>query len=49
MQLAQMDDQLRRLGLQQNQSQWNDSFGLDAAKFRYGQDRDLAGYGSGAF
>lgn len=49
LQLARMDDALRRLSLQQQQSQHDDVFGLDAARFRYGQDRDLAGFGSGAY
>lgn len=45
--LAQMDDVIRRMSLQQNQSQWNDSFGLQAGQFQYQKDRDLAQYGAG--
>jgi hypothetical protein len=46
-QMAQMDDQIKRLGLAQNQSQWNDSFGLDGGKFQYQKDRDVALAGLG--
>lgn len=46
-QLALMDDALRRLGLQQQQSQFDSTFGLDAARFQYGKDKDLAMYGAG--
>ena len=46
-QLALMDDALRRLGLAQNQSQFNDTFGLEAGRFQYQKDRDLAQYGAG--
>lgn len=45
--LAQMDDQIRRMTLRQNQDQWNDEFGLRAGRFQYEKDRDLAGYGGG--
>jgi hypothetical protein len=47
LQMATMDDQIKRLGLAQNQSQWNDSFGLDAGKFNYQKDRDVALAGLG--
>jgi hypothetical protein len=48
MQIAQMDDQLKRLGLAQSQSQFNDQFGLSAGQFQYQKDRDaaLAGLGN---
>jgi hypothetical protein len=46
-QMAQMDDQIKRLGLAQNQSQWDDSFGLQGAQFGYQKDRDLAIAGLG--
>ena len=46
--LAMMDDTIRRMSLQQNQSQFNDQFGLQAGRFQYEKDRDLAGYGTGA-
>lgn len=48
LQLANMDDQLQRLNLNQRQSQHNDTFGLDAARFGYGKDRDAFLFGSGA-
>lgn len=32
-------------GLGEQQRQWNDSFGLEGAKFRYGQDRDVVNAG----
>jgi hypothetical protein len=47
MALAQMNDQLQRAQLGQQKSQFDDNFGLNAAQFQYGKDRDLAGYGSG--
>lgn len=58
MQMAQMDDQLRRLGLSeqgrqfdaslgQRKSEFDDNFGWDVSQGLYGRDRDLALYGSG--
>lgn len=58
MQLAQMQNSLQRaslsegarqfdLGLGERRRQFDDSFGLDAARFRYQQDRDLAGQAVG--
>jgi hypothetical protein len=46
-QMAQMDDQIKRLGLAQDQSHWNDSFGLEGGKFQYQKDRDVALAGLG--
>lgn len=46
--IAEMDAALRRAGLSESARQHDDSFGLDAAKYKYGQDRDLALYGFGA-
>lgn len=56
MQLAQMQNSLQRaslsegarqfdLGLGERRRQFDDSFGLDAARFRYQQDRDLVNAG----
>lgn len=42
LQMAQMDDQLQRLGLDQRQSQWDDSYGLDKSDRQYQRDRDAA-------
>ncbi len=42
MQMAQMDDQLRRMGLQQSQSQFNDNYGLQVNDAQYARDRDAA-------
>ena len=47
MQIAQMDAELKRMGLSQQQSQFNDQFGLQGAQFQYLKDRDLAGFGAG--
>ncbi len=46
--IAEMDAELKRMGLAQSQSQWNDSFGLSAAQFEYLKNRDLLGYGTGS-
>ena len=46
LQMAQMDDQLRRLGLAEQGRQHDDNFGLDAGRFQYGKDRDLFTYGA---
>lgn len=48
MQIAQMQNAMQQAQLGQQARQWDDSFGLNAAQFRYMQDRDLAGYGTGA-
>ena len=42
LQLANMDNELRRYGLQQQQSQFNDQFGLQRSQFEYDMDRDAA-------
>lgn len=47
--LAEMDDAVRRLGISENARQWDDSFGLDAAKFKYGQNRDTVLFGYGGY
>jgi hypothetical protein len=46
-QMAQMDDQIKRLGLAQNQSQFNDEFGWNVSQGLYGRDRDVALAGLG--
>lgn len=47
LQIANMDAQLRKMGLAENARQFDDSFGLQGAQFRYLQDRDLANAGLG--
>lgn len=47
LQLGQMDNELRRLGLSEQARQFNDQFGLEGARFRAQQDRDLALFGAG--
>jgi len=42
-----MDSELKRMGLAQSQSQFNDQFGLQAGQFEYQKDRDLATFGTG--
>ena len=48
LQMAQMDDALRRMQIGESGRQWNDQFGLSAGRFQYEKDRELAGYGAGA-
>lgn len=45
--LAQLDNAYRYAALGQNQSQFNDQFGLNAAQFQYLKDSQLAQYGAG--
>lgn len=45
--IAQMDEQLRRLGLSQQASQWGETYGLDKAAAEYQRDRDVARAKSG--
>lgn len=47
LQLGQMDNELRRMGISEQARQFDDSFGLNAAQFQYGKDRDAFLYGSG--
>ncbi len=47
MQLAQMDDRVRRLSLAQQQSQHDDSYGLNVQDAAYARDRDAARAKSG--
>jgi hypothetical protein len=47
LQIANMDAELRRMGLRENARQFDDSFGLQAGQFQYLKDRDLASYGGG--
>lgn len=42
LQLAQMDNELRRLGLSQQASQFNDQFGLQRSQFEYDMNRDAS-------
>lgn len=42
MQIAQLDAAIRRQGLDQSQSQWNDRYGLDKNDAQYQRDRDAA-------
>lgn len=49
LQLGQMDNELRRLGIQEGARQFDDSFGLQAGRFAYEKDRDLAQFGAGGF
>lgn len=47
LQISQADNQLRSLQLNQQQGQWNDSFGLQASNALYQRDRDAALYAGG--
>lgn len=47
LQMAQMDDEMRRLGLNQQKSQWDDSYGLQTQDAAYQRDRDAARAKSG--
>ena len=47
LQMAQMDDQIRRMQLTESGRQWDDRFGWDVSQGLYGRDRDLALYGGG--
>lgn len=42
MQIAQMDNEIKRLGLSQQQSQFNDNYGLNVNDAQYQRDRDAA-------
>lgn len=48
LQIAQMDDVLRRMGLEQQGRQFDDQFGLSASQALYNRDRDLALFGAGS-
>lgn len=47
LQMQGVDAELRRQQMSQQQSQWNDQFGLNASQALYGRDRDAMLYGSG--
>ena len=47
LQIAQMDDQIRRMQLTESGRQWDDRFGWDVSQGLYGRDRDLAMFGGG--
>lgn len=47
--LAEMDDAIRRAGLAEGARQHDDNFGLEAGRFKYGQDRDTVLFGYGGY
>lgn len=49
LQLGQMDNELRKMGLSEQARQFNDQFGLQAGQFQYQKDRDVAQFGAGGF